>query len=74
MVKLTDEQKLDIENKETYEIEKAELLKVYKSYAEDLEYANDTLEESWINEKREKLAVKIKSLAAKLREIEKLQA
>lgn len=70
---LTDEQKADIENKNKYEALKAELLKEYKSYAQNLEYAEDEFEEDLINQKREKLAVQIKDLGAKLREIESLE-
>ena len=66
---LTDEQKIEIENKETYIEEKAALLKEYKSYAENLEFADDEFEEDMIMQKREKLAVQIKSLGAKIREI-----
>ena len=67
---LTDEQKSELVNREKYEALKAELLKEYKSYTKDLEYAEDTFDEGQILEKREKLAVQIKSLGAKLREIE----
>jgi hypothetical protein len=69
---LTDEQKNDIENKEKYKVLKVELLKEYKEYAEQLEYIDNTFEEDIINQKREKLAKEIKSLGAKLREIEAL--
>ncbi len=74
MKTLTDEQKIEIENKETYIEQKAELLKEYKSYAENLEFADDEFEEDLIMQKREKLAVQIKSLGAKIREIESLEA
>ncbi len=76
MTTLTDEQeqKTEIENREKYIEEKAELLKEYKSYAENLEYADDEFEEDMIMQKREKLAVQIKSLGAKIREIESLEA
>ncbi len=74
METLTDEQKTEIENKETYIEEKAALLREYKSYAENLEYADDEFEEDMIMQKREKLAVQIKSLGAKIREIESLEA
>lgn len=70
---LTDEQKLDIENKEKYEALKAQLLKEYKSYAENLEYADDEFEEDIINQKREKLAAQIKDLGARIRGIESLE-
>jgi hypothetical protein len=70
---LTDEQKIEIENIEAYIEKKAELLKEYKSYAEKLEYADDEIEEGMAMQKREKLAVQIKALGAKIREIEALE-
>ena len=70
---LTDEQKSELENREKYKALKAELLKEYKSYAKDLEYAEDTFDEGQILEKRETLAKQIKSLGAKLREIEAME-
>ncbi len=70
---LTDEQKSELENREKYEALKAELLKEYKSYAKDLEYAEDTFDEGQILEKRETLAKQIKGLGAKLREIEAME-
>jgi len=75
MTTLTDEeeQKTEIENREKYIKEKAELLKEYKSYAQNLEYADDEFEEDMIMQKREKLAVQIKALGAKIREIESLE-
>jgi len=69
----TDEQKIDIENREKYEALKEELLKEYKSYAENLEYADDEFEEDIINQKREKLAAQIKGIGVKLREIKALE-
>ncbi len=75
MKTLTDEQKTETEteNKETYIEEKAALLKEYKSYAENLEFADDEFEEDLIMQQREKLAVQIKSLGAKIREIESFE-
>jgi tRNA U34 5-carboxymethylaminomethyl modifying GTPase MnmE/TrmE len=70
----TDDQELTLENREKYEALKAELLQEYKSTATDLEYADDEFEEDIINQKREKLASKIKELSAKLREIKTLEA
>ena len=69
-----DEQKTGIENKETYIEEKAELLKEYKSYEQNLEYADDEFEESLILDKRNKLAVQIKALGEKIREMESLES
>jgi hypothetical protein len=71
---LTDEQKIELENKAQYEALKEKLLKEYKSYAQNLEYADDEFEEDIINQKREKLSVQIKDLGAKLREIKTLEA
>ncbi len=73
MTTLTDEQKVEIEKKPEYAEEKAELLKEYKSYEQNLEYADDEFEEDLIMQKREKLAVQIKSLGVKIREIESLE-
>ena len=73
MKTLTDEQNIEIEKKSTYIEEKATLLKEYKSYAENIEFADDEFEEDMIMQKREKLAVQIKDLGAKIREIESLE-
>ena len=69
----TDEEKTEIENKTNYMTLKEKLLKEYKKYAEDLEYAIDDFEEGLIKSKREKLASDIKQLSHKLREIESLE-
>ena len=73
MTTLTDEQAIEIEKKAEYIEQKAELLKEYKSYEQNLEYADDEFEEDLIMQKREKLAVQIKSLGAKIREIESME-
>ena len=73
MTTLTDEQKTEIEKKPEYIELKAELLKEYKSYEQNLEYADDEFEEDLILQKREKLAKRIKGLGAKIREIESLE-
>jgi len=73
MTTLTDEQKIEIEKKPEYIELKAELLKEYKSYEQNLEYAEDEFEEDLILQKREKLATRIKGLGAKIREIESLE-
>jgi len=70
---LTDEEKTEIEKKSQYETLKKELLKEYKSYQENLEYADDEFEEDLILQKRGKLAAQIKGLGAKIREIETLE-
>ncbi len=69
----TDEEKTELENKEEYIATKVKLLKEYKSYEEDLEFADDDFEEGLIQNKRDKLSVKIKSLSEKLRQIESLE-
>lgn len=73
MKTLIDEQETEIETKETFIEEKATLLKEYKSYEQNLEFADDEFEENLILDKREKLAVQIKALGAKIREIESLE-
>ena len=73
MTTLTDEQKTELEKKPEYIELKAELLKEYKSYEQNLEYADDEFEEDLILQKREKLATQIKGLGAKIREIESLE-
>jgi len=74
MKTLSEEQIIEIENKETYIEEKATLLKEYKSYEQNLEFADDEFEESLILDKRDKLAVQIKALGAKIRDIEALES
>jgi hypothetical protein len=74
MTTLTDEQTTELEEKAEYIEKKAELLKEYKSYEQNLEYADDEFEEDLILQKREKLAVQIKDLGVKIREIESLES
>ncbi len=71
---LTDEEKTEVSNKDLYIEQKAKLLHTYKSYAEELAYADNDYDKGFIIEKREKLALKIKSLGAKIREIKTLEA
>ncbi len=73
MTTLTDEEKTEVEKKPEYIALKAELLKEYKSYEQNLEYADDEFEEDLIMQEREKLATRIKGLGTKLREIESLE-
>ncbi len=73
MTTLTDEQITELERKPEYVEEKAKLLKEYKSYEQNLEYADDEFEEDLIMQKRERLAVEIKALGTKIREIETLE-
>jgi diacylglycerol kinase family enzyme len=71
---LTEEQKSEIDKKSEYIDQKAKLLKEYKSYEINLEYADDEWEEDLIMQTREKLAAQIKALGAKIREIESWEA
>ena len=70
---LTDEEKLEIENKSKYITEKKTLLNKYKALAVDLEYAADDIEEDAVKRQREKLARKIKALSNLLRDIESME-
>jgi phenylalanyl-tRNA synthetase beta subunit len=67
---LTEEQRLEIEKKADYLAQKEQLLAKRKSLLHDLEHAQDSVEEGLILEERERLAEKIKTLAANLRQIE----
>jgi len=73
MKTLTDDQAMELENKHRYVALKAELLKEYKSYEGNLEFADDEFEENLILEKRNTLAVQIKSLGEKIRDIESFE-
>jgi hypothetical protein len=70
---LTNEEKTEISNKDSYIEKKAKLLHTYKSYAEKLEYADNNVDKGFIIEKREKLALQIKTLGAKIRAIETIE-
>lgn len=70
---LTEEQKELIGQKEHFITQKAKLLKEYKSYQNDLEFAQDDFEMGVIENKREKLATQIKALGQQIREIESLE-
>lgn len=71
---LTDKEKTKVDNKSLYIKQKAKLLYTYKSYAEELAYAGNDYDKGFIIEKREKLALQIKDLGAKIREIEAIEA
>lgn len=71
---LTDKEKTEVSNKNLYIEQKAKLLHTYKSYAPKLTYANNDVDKGFIIEKREKLALQIKTLGAKIREIEMIEA
>lgn len=74
MSTFTEEEQRNIEQKQAYIEEKATLLKEYKSYAHNLEYAEDDFEKHLIEQKREALAVKIRALGDKIRYIESLES
>jgi len=67
---LTEEQLELIAQKETFIEQKARLLREYKSYQNDLEFAQDDFEKYLITANREKLAAQVKALGQKIREIE----
>ena len=70
---LNEEQQELIAQKDEFVTQKSTLLKEYKSYENDLEFAFDSFEEDLIKAKREKLARQIKDLGSKIREIEELE-
>ena len=70
----TEDQTLKIEDKQRYLREKESHLKQYKALADELEYAVEDVESGFIQNKREKLARKIKDLSNILREIESMEA
>ena len=71
---LTEEQQELISQKDEFIAQKAKLLKEYKGYEKDLEFAQDEFEEGLILDRREKLAKQIKALGEKIREAESLEA
>ena len=71
---LTEVEKTEVDNKNLYIEQKAKLLHTYKSYAQDIEYANNDFDKGFIIEKREKLALQIKNLGTKIRAIETIEA
>ena len=66
----TEEQLELIAQKETFIAQKAALLREYKSYQNDLEFAQDDFEKYLITANREKLAAQVRALGQKIREIE----
>ena len=71
---LTEEQLQEIAKKEEYLQQKEQLLQKRKALLHDLAYAQDKVEEGLIEEERERLAAKIKTLAENIREIETWEA
>jgi len=66
----TQEQQQEIAQKADYTARKERLLKKRKALLDALAYAENDVEEGLIKEERDRLAVTIKELAAKLRQIE----
>jgi len=56
--------------KEEVETYKKSLLKKYHAKKEEMEYAEDNMEEHWIEEELEKYRVEIKACVAKIKELE----
>ena len=54
---LTDEEKIKVDNKSLFIEQKAKLLHIYKSYAEELAYAGNDYDKGFIIEKREKFCL-----------------
>ena len=69
---LTQEEQELVDNKDLYIEQKTNFLTQYKKHQEDLEFADDDFEEGLIEEKRAKLALNIKDLNLKLKQIENL--
>jgi len=70
----TQEQQQEIAKKTDYTAQKERLLKKRKALLDALAYAENNVEEGLIKEERDRLAVTIKELAAKLRQIELWEA
>ena len=56
--------------KEEIELKRRKLLKLYHAKKEELEFAEDNMEEHWIEEELEKYRVGIKACVAKVKELE----
>lgn len=71
---LTDDEKTEVANKDLYIKQKVKLLHSYKAYAVKLEYADNSVDKGFIIEEREKLAIEIKDLGNRIRNIETIEA
>ena len=60
--------------KEEIETYKQELLKRYHAKKEELDFAEDDMEEGWVEEKLEKYRVEIKACVAKIAELESAES
>ena len=56
--------------KEEVENYKETLLKKYHAKKEEIEYAEDDMEEAWVEEELEKYRVEIKACVARIKELE----
>jgi|GEM_PF-3116505 len=56
--------------KEEIEIYRQKLLKKYHAKKEEIEYAEDDMEEAWVEEELEKYRVEIKACVARIKELE----
>ena len=56
--------------KEEVESYKETLLKKYHSKKEEIEYAEDDMEEAWVEEELEKYRVEIKACVTRIKELE----
>jgi tRNA U34 5-carboxymethylaminomethyl modifying GTPase MnmE/TrmE len=56
--------------KEEIEIVRQKLLKKYHAKKEEIEYAEDDMEEAWVEEELEKYRVEIKACVARIKELE----
>jgi len=73
-MELTEEQQAMIAKKALFIAEKEALVKERKALLNELEYAESDMEEGLIQEKRDALAIKIKSLANTIRDIQSWEA
>ncbi|MEA3490677.1 MAG: hypothetical protein U9R27_02120, partial [Campylobacterota bacterium] len=60
---------MDKMTKEELDIYRKSLLKQYHAKKEDIDYANDELEEEWIEKELEEYRIEIKACVAKLKEL-----
>ncbi len=56
--------------KEEIELNRRKLLKLYHAKKEELEFAEDNMEEHWVEEELEKYRVEIKACVARIKELE----
>lgn len=61
-------------NREQLENYREKLLEAYHAKKEDLEFAEDDMEEAWIEEELEKYRKEIKACLARIRELEEEKA